>query len=90
MTDPKRRTEPMSSSDCNQSLAQLYEYLDGELTAERREAISTHLDACAPCMEAHDFEEALRRVVADKCRDTVPEQLRDRIAAAIESEAERS
>ena len=78
----------MAGNDCDGALTQLYEFLDGELTADRRDEISAHLDGCAPCLEAHDFEDALRRVLADKCRDTVPDGLRDRIADAIQAEVD--
>lgn len=78
----------MAVSDCDDALTRLYEYLDGELTPDRRNGIRNHLDDCAPCMEAHDFEEALRTMLADRCRDTVPDGLRDRIADAIDAEAE--
>lgn len=85
-TDDKTDSS-MAGSDCDDALTQLYEFLDGELTADRRDAIRSHLDECAPCLGAHDFEDALRRLLADKCRDTVPERLRERIAEAIEAEA---
>ena len=49
----------MAGSDCDDALTQLYEYLDGELTPDRRESIRTHLDDCAPCLAAHDFEDGL-------------------------------
>jgi mycothiol system anti-sigma-R factor len=78
----------MAGSDCDDALTELYEFLDGELTPGRRDAIQAHLDECGPCLEAHDFEEALHRMLADRCRDTVPESLRARITIAIEIEAE--
>ena len=33
------------------AIHQLYHYLDGELTDERRTQIAEHLDFCAPCAE---------------------------------------
>lgn len=76
--------ERSSVPDCDETLHRLYHYLDGELTAERRAVIQEHLDECAPCLEAFDFEAELRRVIASRCRDEVPPQLRERVAAAIE------
>ncbi len=32
--------------DCQDALHTLYHYLDGELTADRRQAIQKHLDQC--------------------------------------------
>jgi anti-sigma factor (TIGR02949 family) len=73
-------------TDCGEALRQLYVFLDGELTADRRTDIRTHLDRCACCLEAYDFEAELRHVVRNRCVDQVPDSLRDRIARAIEAE----
>ncbi len=75
--------------DCNDAVHQLYHYLDGELTEERREQISVHLDRCGPCAGAAHFEAELRRVVASRCKDRVPESLIRRVAAAIDEDARR-
>ncbi|MDA8292074.1 MAG: mycothiol system anti-sigma-R factor [Actinomycetota bacterium] len=73
-------------ADCEETVHRLYHYLDGELTEDRRRAIASHLDDCGPCVEALDFESELRRVVADRCRDRVPDHLRDRVAQLIAHE----
>ncbi len=70
-------------SDCADSLKELYTFLDGELTVERRLHIREHLDACQNCYEAFDFEAELRIVVSTKCREEVPDALRDRVARAL-------
>ena len=75
MTDP-----------CEEALHELYHFLDGELTDERRTLITSHLDGCTTCLGAFDFETELRHVVAERCRDSVPAELRLRIAALIEHE----
>jgi len=72
--------------DCGSAIDQLYHYLDGELTDDRRRQIAEHLDFCAPCAGALGFEAELRQVIADRCKDHVPESLRHRIAALIEAE----
>jgi len=72
--------------DCEESVHVLYHFLDGELTETRRLAIRKHLDRCAPCEEVFKFEAELRRVIADRCKDHVPDQLRNRIAEAIDHE----
>lgn len=74
-------------SDCEDSLHQLYSFLDGELTDERREAIQHHLDACQPCAEPYDFEAELREVIRKKCQEQVPASLREKIVKALEGEA---
>lgn len=77
----------MAEHDCTEALHQLYHFLDNEvLTSEVRARIEQHLDDCPPCGEKFDFELELRRVVASKCREQVPESLRERIARAIDHE----
>jgi mycothiol system anti-sigma-R factor len=75
-----------TSVDCREALHRVYHFLDGELTPERRDQIAHHLDECSPCVEVFGFETEIRRLVADRCRDQVPEELRTRIAAAIDHE----
>jgi mycothiol system anti-sigma-R factor len=71
------------SDPCEEALHELYHFLDGELTDTRRHLISSHLDGCSSCLGAFDFEVELRHVVSQRCRDSVPDALRDRIAKAI-------
>jgi mycothiol system anti-sigma-R factor len=76
-----------SGVDCDDAVHQLYHYLDGELTEDRRREIAVHLDACSSCADAAGFEAELRSVIANRCRDRVPDALIARIAAAIHEEA---
>jgi mycothiol system anti-sigma-R factor len=69
--------------DCDKAIYQIYAYLDGELTIWKRRAITRHLDDCPPCAHGYDFEIELRQVVAAKCRDEVPPDLKARIAEAL-------
>ena len=75
-----------TGTGCREALHTVYHYLDGELTPERREAIAHHLDECPPCVGAYDFEAELRKLIANHCHDQVPDELRDRIARAIDHE----
>ena len=72
--------------NCRQALHRVYDFLDGEITPETRDQIARHLDKCAPCLRAFGFETEIRRLLADKCRDKVPEELKTRIAAVIDHE----
>ena len=73
-------------ADCNETLRELYQYLDGELSQDDRDHIAQHLDDCSPCLEAFDFEAELKQVVRNRCVDHAPESLRRRVAEAIEAE----
>ena len=44
------------SGECQEALRELYLYLDGHLTIERRTVIRTHLDACGHCGSTFEFE----------------------------------
>jgi mycothiol system anti-sigma-R factor len=73
----------LGGSDCQQAMQTLYHFLDGELTAERRKVIQRHLEECAPCLDAFDFEAELKVVIARNCHDPVPEHLRKRVLRAL-------
>jgi mycothiol system anti-sigma-R factor len=75
--------------NCDEAVHQLYYFLDGELTEERRVLISEHLTYCGPCGGAAEFEVELRMVIANHCKDRVPESLKKRIADAIDEESRR-
>jgi mycothiol system anti-sigma-R factor len=73
--------------NCDEAVHQLYHFLDGELTEERRTEIAVHLTYCGPCSGAAEFEAELRVVIANHCKDRVPESLIRRIAEAIDEES---
>jgi mycothiol system anti-sigma-R factor len=77
------------SVDCVEAVHELYSYLDGELTEVRRREIRVHLDWCGPCGGAAQFEEELRRVIANRCKDRVPQSLIERVAQAIDEESKQ-
>ena len=81
-----RDGEPSSHGGCRDVIVRLYHFLDGELDDARRAAIQRHLDECMPCLEAVGFESELRMLIANKCREPVPETLRTRVAQAIQLE----
>jgi mycothiol system anti-sigma-R factor len=78
-----------TSEDCAESLKELYSFLDGELTIERRTHIQSHLDDCLQCYEAFDFEAELRIVISARCKEEVPEDLRNRVADALRQVGEQ-
>lgn len=70
--------------DCEAALAEVYSYLDHELTDVEHAQVLAHLETCSPCFEAFDFEAELRMVVASKAlSDEFPEGLRLRIRQRI-------
>jgi mycothiol system anti-sigma-R factor len=75
---------------CDETIERLYFYLDGELTEERREEIRLHLDLCGPCVDVYGFETELRKVIANRCKDHVPESLIERVAHALREEQDHA
>jgi mycothiol system anti-sigma-R factor len=66
-------------ADCQEALAQLEAYLDGELGEDAKERISGHLAQCFPCADRASFDEQLRAMVRERCAETAPPHLLDRI-----------
>jgi mycothiol system anti-sigma-R factor len=78
-------TGPEGRIDCEAALAEVYSFLDDELTVETRTTIAAHLESCGACFEAFDFEAELRMVISAKGgSDEVPDELRIRIIERIE------
>lgn len=79
-----RSVQHVAEVDCEQVLLEIYTYLDGELTEEKKSAIGEHLQGCTHCLEIYDFEAELRHVVSSACsHDPLPADLRMRIARTI-------
>ena len=74
---------------CTEVLDQVYSYLDGEADELDCARIQQHLDECGPCLEAFDFEAELRIIIAKKCKERVPDELKARIVAVLLSEGAR-
>jgi len=67
-------------ADCNETLRELYAFLDDELPPEQLEGVRDHLDGCLDCLQAFDFHAELKAVIAKKCRnDELPPGLIERI-----------
>jgi len=70
--------------DCNETLRELYTFLDDELPATARTVVDSHLDGCLDCLQAFDFYAELRTVIAAKCRsDEMPPGLMAKIEACF-------
>lgn len=67
----------MGMISCEDALAHLWEFLDGELPPEDEAAVKKHLDVCNRCYPHYDFQRAyfeyVRRV---RGREHAPPSLR--------------
>ena len=73
-------------ANCDDARHTLYEFLDGELTAEVKQEIQQHLEACAPCFEKFDFEAEVLLIISRKCSEQVPPGLHEKILAALRND----
>jgi mycothiol system anti-sigma-R factor len=71
------------SHNCEKTQAQVYLYLDQELTLWRRVRIWWHLKRCPPCGDGFVFERKLKQRVHDDCREEPPRELYDRLRAFL-------
>jgi len=74
----------MPMLDCRSAMQQLWDYVDGELTAERMKAVERHLDECADCHPHADFAErflaALHRTRDER---SCPQDVRAKVMARL-------
>ncbi|MGQ0816317.1 MAG: zf-HC2 domain-containing protein [Gemmatimonadota bacterium] len=64
---------------CHEVIAQLWGYIDGDLTAERAEQIREHLDMCSRCFPLYDFHRAFLAFLSQVGQRPLPPLLRRRI-----------
>jgi mycothiol system anti-sigma-R factor len=73
--------------DCDEALAELEAYLDGELPSEARNRVETHLSECSPCFSRGEFRRRIREIVRHKCGGVteMPEGVVTRVRSVIAS-----
>lgn len=76
--DPSGHGHAASSTDCDEAVAEIYAFLDGELDDTVMIQVEAHLRRCSPCLEAFDFEADLRRVIAARCTEQVAPEIKAR------------
>lgn len=74
-----------SQLECEEAIAKLLEFLDGELDEIARRGIERHLETCRECFERAEFERRLRERVAQTAVVPAPESLRRRVRALMET-----
>ncbi len=72
-------------ADCNDTIAQLYAYLDRFLDEELRIEIDEHLRVCPDCQGRVEFEHTLKLTIRERSREEpVGEELRRRLLDCFE------
>jgi len=72
-------------ADCNETIVQLYAYLDRFLDEELRVEIDEHLRVCPDCQGRVEFEHTLKLTIRERSREEpVGEELRRRLLDCFE------
>lgn len=71
---------------CDHVIAQLWEYIDGELTAENATRVRAHLDICSRCFPQYDFQRAFKEFLQQSAQQPMPPGVRRRVFEAILAE----
>lgn len=78
----------MNNRSCEHAIAQVYFYLDGEITWISRLRVARHLRRCRDCSGAYDFESRLKVIVRDCLSVEPPPEAIGRLRAfLIENES---
>lgn len=77
---------PPGGIGCEEALARVYEYLDGELDPGTQERIHRHLEICKRCYPYFDFERLFLDYVREKGlrAGETSEELRRRVGSLLE------
>ena len=70
--------------DCEEVIAQLFEYLDRELDTDTLQAIEAHIALCRGCFSRAEFERRLRARLAEVGNAEAPASLRLRARRLLE------
>ena len=69
---------------CEETVGQLYEYLDSELDKRSYTKVKKHLNACHTCCEKFEFEQALKNIIKAKSEiHKVREHVRENIVMQL-------
>lgn len=64
---------------CDDVLAHLVEFLNGEVDEKKKAEIDLHLETCRSCYSRADFERVLKKRLQDANTQDVPDRLKNRI-----------
>ncbi len=79
--EPRRNAAPAATvTDCSETVMRIFEFLDGEMSADDCRRMQAHLDECGPCLREYHVDQALKMVIKRSCGcETAPVELRTTI-----------
>jgi anti-sigma factor (TIGR02949 family) len=69
---------------CEEVIAHLFAYLDGEMDDEKRASIDRHIEECRGCFSRAEFERKLRKKVEEVGETKASASLRRRLGELID------
>ncbi|MEO5877239.1 MAG: mycothiol system anti-sigma-R factor [Streptosporangiaceae bacterium] len=67
-------------TSCEEVLARVYTYIDGELEQSGCSEVKQHLEECGPCLREYGLEEVVKKLVNKSCGcDPVPDDLKAKV-----------
>ena len=69
---------------CAEAVRNLWEYLDGAVREEDRQAIQEHLNVCKRCCGEAEFATELRQFLENHAQDELPRETRARLTAFLD------
>ena len=69
--------------NCTDAVRQLWDYLDGNVSAADRHAIEDHLDACKRCCGEAEFASELRSFLATNAYEDLPSETKTRLTGFL-------
>ena len=78
----------MSEISCNEVLAEIEAFVDGELPVDRSLHLAEHLVECTPCLDRADFQRKLKEILRKKCApsESCPDHVTVRVRTTISAE----
>ena len=74
------------ATPCSDVLGAISAYLDGEMSADDRDAIAQHIHECWPCLHEVDVFREVKVLIARACGgDRVPDDVRARVVSRIQT-----
>ncbi len=73
----------MNEHSCDEAVAQVYFYLDGEISWFKKTRIRRHLRKCPPCTGAYRFEDHLKAIVRERLQAEPQPEVMDRLRAFL-------
>lgn len=73
----------MGKHSCDEAIAQVYFYLDGEISWMRKTRVKRHLRKCHRCLGAYNFETQLKSVIRQRIQEEPHPEVMDRLRAFL-------